>query len=204
MVLIKSVLNSLPLYYFSLFRAPPCVLKILESVRREFFWGGSESSKIPWVKWDKVVSSYEFGGLNFGLLKSKNLALLGKWWWRFYTETDSLWVTIIRSIYGPRGGLDLESEAIRSLKPSTWKNIILTGTLLEDIGINFKASFATTTSSISTKSFWNSLWIGEQQLKVQFSRLYRLDSDPDARICDRIELKIDGSAALRADWCRSP
>ncbi|XP_071741242.1 uncharacterized protein [Rutidosis leptorrhynchoides] len=33
-VLIKSVLNSLPLYYFSLFRAPPSVLKILESVRR--------------------------------------------------------------------------------------------------------------------------------------------------------------------------
>ncbi|XP_071687548.1 uncharacterized protein [Rutidosis leptorrhynchoides] len=34
LVLLKSVLNSLPLYYFMLFRAPPCVLKILESVRR--------------------------------------------------------------------------------------------------------------------------------------------------------------------------
>ncbi|XP_071699026.1 uncharacterized protein [Rutidosis leptorrhynchoides] len=34
LTLVKSVLNSLPLYYFSLFRAPPCVVKKLESVRR--------------------------------------------------------------------------------------------------------------------------------------------------------------------------
>ncbi|XP_071689306.1 uncharacterized protein [Rutidosis leptorrhynchoides] len=37
LTLINSVLNSLPLYYFSLFRAPPCVLKKLESVRRNSF-----------------------------------------------------------------------------------------------------------------------------------------------------------------------
>ncbi|XP_071728542.1 uncharacterized protein [Rutidosis leptorrhynchoides] len=34
LTLVKSVLNSLPLYYFSLFRAPPCVIKKLEC---EFF-----------------------------------------------------------------------------------------------------------------------------------------------------------------------
>ncbi|XP_071729272.1 uncharacterized protein [Rutidosis leptorrhynchoides] len=66
-VLIKSILNSLPLYFFSLFRAPKCVLKLLEDVRREFFWGGSDTShKISWVKWEKVVSPYESGGLNLG------------------------------------------------------------------------------------------------------------------------------------------
>ncbi|XP_071719242.1 uncharacterized protein [Rutidosis leptorrhynchoides] len=31
LVLLNSVLNSLPLYYFALFRAPPCVLKLLEN-----------------------------------------------------------------------------------------------------------------------------------------------------------------------------
>ncbi|XP_071721572.1 uncharacterized protein [Rutidosis leptorrhynchoides] len=35
LTLVKSMLNSLPLYYFSLFRAPPCVVKKLESVRRK-------------------------------------------------------------------------------------------------------------------------------------------------------------------------
>ncbi|XP_071694365.1 uncharacterized protein [Rutidosis leptorrhynchoides] len=60
--LVTSVLNSLPLYYFLLFRAPPCVLKNLESVRRKFFWGGSgDESKISWVKWDDVIRSYADG-----------------------------------------------------------------------------------------------------------------------------------------------
>ncbi|XP_071687047.1 uncharacterized protein [Rutidosis leptorrhynchoides] len=40
LTLVNSILNSLPLYYFSLFRAPSSVLKKLESVRRIFFWGG--------------------------------------------------------------------------------------------------------------------------------------------------------------------
>ncbi|XP_071719399.1 uncharacterized protein [Rutidosis leptorrhynchoides] len=38
--LVNSVLNSLLLYYFSLFRAPPCVLKKLECVRRSFLGAG--------------------------------------------------------------------------------------------------------------------------------------------------------------------
>ncbi|GJV16770.1 hypothetical protein Tco_1362093 [Tanacetum coccineum] len=45
LTLVKSVLGSLPLYYFSLFRAP---LKVIN---------------------DKVLSSSEFGGLNIGSLK---------------------------------------------------------------------------------------------------------------------------------------
>ncbi|XP_071708669.1 uncharacterized protein [Rutidosis leptorrhynchoides] len=39
LVLLKSILNSLPLYYFALFRAPRCVVDFLKSVRRIFFWG---------------------------------------------------------------------------------------------------------------------------------------------------------------------
>ncbi|XP_071714336.1 uncharacterized protein [Rutidosis leptorrhynchoides] len=47
LVLIKSVLNGLPLYYFSLFRASPSVIKTLEILRRDFVWGGGDSgSKI--------------------------------------------------------------------------------------------------------------------------------------------------------------
>ncbi|XP_071713279.1 uncharacterized protein [Rutidosis leptorrhynchoides] len=46
LVLIKSVLSSLPLYFFSLFRAPPCVIKLRESVGRNFFWGGDLSGNL--------------------------------------------------------------------------------------------------------------------------------------------------------------
>ena len=56
LTLIKSVLDSLPTYYFSLFKAPMKVINILERLMRRFLWGGSdEVKKISWVAWDTVT-----------------------------------------------------------------------------------------------------------------------------------------------------
>lgn len=50
LMLAKSVLGSLPLYYLSIFRAPIKVINTLESIRNRFFWGFSEGQKgITWV-----------------------------------------------------------------------------------------------------------------------------------------------------------
>jgi hypothetical protein len=38
--LINSVLSSLPLYFFSFFKAPACVLNELVCIQRRFLWGG--------------------------------------------------------------------------------------------------------------------------------------------------------------------
>ncbi|GJR02955.1 RNA-directed DNA polymerase, eukaryota, reverse transcriptase zinc-binding domain protein [Tanacetum coccineum] len=102
LTLVKSVLGSLPLYYFSMFHVPLSVIKCLERIR----WGGvGEGKKLSWVKWDSVIASQGLGGLNIGSLRAKNLALLGKWWWRFRKEGDGLWVRVIKSIHGDCGGL---------------------------------------------------------------------------------------------------
>ncbi|GKE49217.1 hypothetical protein Tco_1480475 [Tanacetum coccineum] len=54
-VMINSVLNSLPTHYMSLFLAPKGVVKQLERFRKNFLWGGSCSrSKIPLMAWSKV------------------------------------------------------------------------------------------------------------------------------------------------------
>ncbi|GKA71287.1 putative RNA-directed DNA polymerase, eukaryota, reverse transcriptase zinc-binding domain protein [Tanacetum coccineum] len=56
LTLIKSVLGSLGVYFFSIFKSPVSIIKKLESIRRNFFWGGnSEEKKIAWVTWDKVI-----------------------------------------------------------------------------------------------------------------------------------------------------
>ncbi|XP_071713611.1 uncharacterized mitochondrial protein AtMg00310-like [Rutidosis leptorrhynchoides] len=162
LVLIKSVLSSLPLYYFSLFRAPPCVIKVLESVRRNFFWGGSGSdSKIPWVKWEHVLNTFGNGGLNIGSLRGKNLALLGKWWWRFKTETESLWVKVIRSIHGPLGGLLSDNVSTHSSTIGVWHNIIRAGTSMEALQVNFRDSFSKTIGDGGSTLFWHEEWIGD-------------------------------------------
>lgn len=45
LTLIQSVLSSLPLYYFSIFRAPHKVLHQLEKIRRRFLWSGNAEEK---------------------------------------------------------------------------------------------------------------------------------------------------------------
>nr|GEZ47199.1 hypothetical protein [Tanacetum cinerariifolium] len=112
LTLVKSVLGSLSLYFFSLFRAPVSVLHSLESVWR--------------------------GGLNIGSLKAMNCALLSKWWWRFRVENEALWVKVIKSVYGAGGGLLEENISFRG--NSVWGNIMKVGRDLGKIGINLAST----------------------------------------------------------------
>ena len=101
LTLLKSVLGALGTYLFSLFKAPMSVINQLEKLRRNLFWGGSiDRNKLAWITWKKVSSPSNCGGLGIGSLYASNLAMLAKWWWRFHSETNSLWRYLIISIYG--------------------------------------------------------------------------------------------------------
>ncbi|GJR76960.1 putative RNA-directed DNA polymerase [Tanacetum coccineum] len=161
LTLVKSVLGSLPLYYFSMFRVPLSVIKHLERVRKNFFWGGvGDHKKLAWVKWDKVLASHGDGGLNIGPLRAKNLALLGKWWWRFKKEGGSLWVRIIKSIHGESGGLG-EVREVSNGGGGIWREISKVGEELEGLGIDFVSSFKGEVGDGSDIRFWVDRWIGD-------------------------------------------
>ncbi|XP_071688628.1 uncharacterized protein [Rutidosis leptorrhynchoides] len=187
LTLVKSVLNSLPLYYFSLFRAPPYVLKKLECVRRKFFWGGSgDVSKVSWVKWDDVIRPWADGRLNIGSLDCKNLALIGKWWWRFFTELTSLWASVIKSIYGASGSLSLGWADSSPYANSIWSKIVKAGCEIDGKGVEFTKSFAKSIGNGTCTNFWDDIWIIDRPLKEMFKRLVRLDSNADALVADRV------------------
>ncbi|GKB32197.1 RNA-directed DNA polymerase, eukaryota, reverse transcriptase zinc-binding domain protein [Tanacetum coccineum] len=79
LTLIKSILGSLRVYYFSTFKAPLEVINKLKGLRRKFFWGGNmDDKKISWIAWNKVIALMSCGGLGIGDLKSSNLAMLCK------------------------------------------------------------------------------------------------------------------------------
>lgn len=64
LVLIKSVLNCLPLYYISLFKIPRKVVKRLVNLQRAFFSSGQEGKKgIALVKWETIQKPKHLGGL---------------------------------------------------------------------------------------------------------------------------------------------
>ena len=101
LTLLQSVLGSVPIYYMSVFKMPVKVSLIIEKLVRDFLWEGKgEGSKDHLVKWEVVSKPKSKGGLGVGNLLKRNLALLGKWLWRFPLEQEALWHLVIASRHG--------------------------------------------------------------------------------------------------------
>ncbi|KAM0052343.1 hypothetical protein Hdeb2414_s0007g00247151 [Helianthus debilis subsp. tardiflorus] len=90
LALLKSVMETLPTYFFSLFKAPCKIIDQLKAKRRQFFRGGNEDKhKMSWVSWKVITSPIKEGGLGLTSLKEANIALLSKWWWGFKNEPNA-------------------------------------------------------------------------------------------------------------------
>ncbi|KAK3189658.1 hypothetical protein Dsin_029219 [Dipteronia sinensis] len=101
LVLIKSVLSSLPSYFMAVFKMPVAVAAKIEKLQRSFFWGdGQVKRKMHLVNWSSMCKSKSNGGLGIDRMLDKNKALLAKWIWRFGKEDNSLWKKVICARYG--------------------------------------------------------------------------------------------------------
>ncbi|XP_058774304.1 uncharacterized mitochondrial protein AtMg00310-like [Vicia villosa] len=100
-VLINSVLNAVPLYSLSFYKAPKKVLKEIVAIQRNFLWGGCEIRKtVNWVSWDTICKTREEGGLGVKNVEIMNVALLSKWKWRILTEKEAVWRDLLEARYG--------------------------------------------------------------------------------------------------------
>nr|KAJ0220562.1 hypothetical protein LSAT_V11C200090910 [Lactuca sativa] len=140
LTLCKAVLSSLGSFYFSIYKAPMKVINSLEQIRMTFVWGGSiETRKMAWIAWDKTLAAKDRGGLGIGSLKAQNIALLGKWWWRFKNFPDSNWAVVIKAIHGLDGGLARPSAAKR--RSSCWGTIVNIQNSLDKDQVSFSNHF---------------------------------------------------------------
>ncbi|GJZ78185.1 RNA-directed DNA polymerase, eukaryota, nucleotide-binding alpha-beta plait domain protein [Tanacetum coccineum] len=107
LTLLKSVLGASPLYNMSIFKVPKGVLKVMESIRSNFFKGASMlEKKISWIAWDKVLASKKKGD-------------------------DSLWFRVIQAVHGDK----IDSHSVR--KVSIWSSILKEVQVLKSSGFDF-------------------------------------------------------------------
>ncbi|RVW96018.1 putative ribonuclease H protein [Vitis vinifera] len=120
------------LYYIWVFlwagtpgQLPASVAAKIERLQRDFLWSGiGEGKKDHLVRWDVVCKPKEIGGLGFGNISLRNLALLGKWLWRYPREGSALWHQVILSIYGSHSNGWDANTIVRWSHRCPWKAIL--------------------------------------------------------------------------------
>ena len=93
LVLLKSVMSSLLVYFLSFYKG---IISSIESLFKKKNWGGCEvSKKNAWIKWDSICLPVNCGGLGMQRLGEFNLSLSEKWCWRLLEEKDELWYRVL-------------------------------------------------------------------------------------------------------------
>jgi len=102
-VLIKSVLQSIPTYFMSMFTLPTIVCDEIEKMLNSFWWGhsGAQNKGIHWLSWDNLSTHKIDGRMSFKSLPVFNLAMLGKQGWRIMTNPNTLIARIYKARYFP-------------------------------------------------------------------------------------------------------
>lgn len=124
-VLIKFVVQSIPLYLMGLFSFPGGVIQKLHSMFARFWWG----DKIHWKKWDFLCLPKACGGLGFRRLDIFNQAILAKQAWRIYSQPQSLVAQVFKGKYFPKVGF-LQSFLGQN-GSFVWKSVWGSETMLE-------------------------------------------------------------------------
>ncbi|WOG82032.1 hypothetical protein DCAR_0101191 [Daucus carota subsp. sativus] len=178
-VLIKSTINSLPLYWMNLAKIPRGVIREIDLVRRRFFWkenasGTSQIKKMHSINWRVICQPKELGGLALHSIHDRNVLLLSKWLWKLKKDRTSLYSRVLVGKYGEElidsiysgtfnGRLNSLSDFIRDLakipgefRDGTWDH----------------ANFKWQVQNGNTIRFWTDWWIGSESLSAKFPELF--------------------------------
>ncbi|KAJ0814615.1 putative RNA-directed DNA polymerase [Helianthus annuus] len=185
LTLIKSVLESLPSYYFSLFKAPVAIINALESLIKKFLWGGnSDINKVHWVGWDTVSRPKEQGGLGIRKLGDCNSAFLVKWLWRYRQEGSAVWRRVIDAIHGSKRKWETYPHSARY--SGTWTKLVSNGYKLKVEGSNCIGMIRGRVRNDLDIKFWTDPWVNRLPLKELFPELFRLERDKWCVVAERI------------------
>ncbi|KAK2423204.1 hypothetical protein QL285_033672 [Trifolium repens] len=179
--LINSVLSSLPLYFFSFFKAPVCVIKELVGIQRKFLWGGgSESKKVCWISWERVCQPKDKGGLGVKNLELFNHSLLYKWKWRCLNDINAPWCELLKFRYGSFNDNFVLGQGKERLKTSSlwWRDLWSLGG--EDNGGWFGSNIRSVLGDGNNISFWKEKWLGMVPLCVSFPTLFEASNQRDS------------------------
>ncbi|XP_071939195.1 uncharacterized protein [Coffea arabica] len=98
-VLIQSVLASMPIHLLATASPPKGMLMVIEKLFAKFLWGSSNSGdKFHWIRWADLCRSKDEGGVGLRGLKQVYDSFSIKLWWKF-RQQQSLWAKFMSQKY---------------------------------------------------------------------------------------------------------
>ena len=175
LVLINSVLTSLPMFMLSFFEIPKGVRKRLDFFRSRFFWQRDEHKrKYRLTKWNIICRPKEQGGLGVEVLELKNKCLLSKWLYKIL-HGEGVWHELIHNKY-------LHSKTLSQvqMQPSDspfWKGLMRVKDDFFNLG-RFEVGNGADTL------FWEDVWLGNNSLASQYPLLYNIVQRKEVSVAD--------------------
>jgi hypothetical protein len=122
-ILIKAILQAIPVYAMSVFLLPKNICKKITNVISQFWWGDDDQGrKMHWYAWWKMCFPKKEGGMGFRDLHSFNLAMLAKQVWRLIDAPDSLCARVLKAKYYPH--TDILKAGPKAGSSFTWQSIV--------------------------------------------------------------------------------
>ncbi|XP_058767957.1 uncharacterized protein LOC131641677 [Vicia villosa] len=174
-VLINSVINAIPIYSLSFYKALSKVIQEIRSIHSRFLWGGSESKKsFHWICWDTICKSTEEGGLCVKNVEIMNAALISKWKWRILSEKEAVWSGILKARYGNvKLKVLIGDISVVGKKDSIWWRDVLVSdnyVLLQDK--HFAGAIDCEVGNEEEIPFWYVCWADQQPVREAFPKLF--------------------------------
>jgi len=165
LILINSVLSSLPMFMLSFFEIPKGVLEKIDCFRSRFYWQGDQHKrKFRLARWEFMCQPKVQGGLGIQNLDIQNKCLLSKWLFKLLNE-EGLWQELLRNKY-----LKDKPLGCCTKKPTDshfWKGLMKVKDTFLSLG-TFKVKDGSQTR------FWFDTWLGNKPLKDKFSTLFNI------------------------------
>lgn len=96
MVLIRSVLNFIPIYQMSVNVLSKGIKMKIHGMFSRFLWGGLvDKKRIHLVKWESITMPVYQGGLGIFNLRDMGKALAAKWIYNFANNKEALWRKVV-------------------------------------------------------------------------------------------------------------
>ncbi|CAI8613253.1 unnamed protein product [Vicia faba] len=188
--MINAILNSVPVYVMSFYKAPKKIIKQIIQIQSRFLWLGNEDKRgIAWVSWDNVCRPKEEGGLGVKHIETFNSTLLCKWKWRMLKEETAIWKDILQTRYEDLTIRNMQDVQASKIKKSSiwWRDVVSAGRVVladKTCADIFMIKVKYKVGSGEKTVFWHNIWIGDKPLKEEFHEVYAKVVNKLGRVCE--------------------